>query len=248
MTGDAAALLTKTQRRRIREDFAELDESKTRRDQQRIRERIETGVRDFSILVNYPDEQLQMAVENCSDEELADALAGGHLVLERIREGRQIGRDDVIKRLRDRARSEAGTTRDVATLNRLEFETMVEQRHRLVSELQARLGPSKWGRRANRLLRFAGCVFLPVFVFWILDKTTGLTLLRDYPVVWVPLVWLGVPLIASAIAIKLLQTLKYDILPVCRQLSIDPVGVLSRIYNQLTINLGSTLRRLWDEL
>src|SRR5699024_4629868 len=55
MAGNSASLLTKTQRNRIRNDFADLDEAKKHRDQQRIRERVRSGLLDFELLSEYPD-------------------------------------------------------------------------------------------------------------------------------------------------------------------------------------------------
>jgi hypothetical protein len=50
MTGRPASLLTKTQRRRIRDEFEELNEQQRRRDQRQIRERIRAGAFDFEPL------------------------------------------------------------------------------------------------------------------------------------------------------------------------------------------------------
>ena len=68
MSRKSASLLTKTQRRRIREDFAGLEEAKVRRDQQRIRERLESGILDFELLADYPDRQFELAFDEWPTE------------------------------------------------------------------------------------------------------------------------------------------------------------------------------------
>src|SRR5699024_1176411 len=68
MASKSASLLTKTQRRRLRSDFEELDEDAKRRDQQLIRERVQAGIHDFRLLTDYPDRQLELAFEDDSDE------------------------------------------------------------------------------------------------------------------------------------------------------------------------------------
>jgi hypothetical protein len=225
-----------------------LDDKKTRRDQQRIRKRIAAGTEDFSLLVNYPDNQLQMAFDDYSDGELLDALADGQLVLERIRENRDLDRERVVRRTRERILNEAENTDEVATLDRLRFETPSEQRHRLKGELQEQLGPSLWGRRANRLLRFAAGVLLPVFLMWLLDQTIGTTLLGDYQMFWVGLVYAGVPAVSGALTIKLAQMMKYDIIPAIHTLADDPETALSMLYDRFVSNPGQTLRQSWDNL
>ena len=248
MSSDSAALLTKTQRRRIRNRFVELDSEKTRRDQQRIRQRIAAGTEDFSLLVNYPDEQFRMAFDDYSDEELLDALADSNLVLERIRETRDIDQEHVIRRTRDRALNDVEETADVATLGRLDFETASERRRRLVEELQSQLGPSPWGHRANRLLRLAGCALLPVFFMGISDKILGTALLDTYNALFGSLMIIGSVTVSAALAIKLAQMLKYDIIPATYTLATEPETVVSTLYDWFVANPGRTLRRTWDNL
>ena len=248
MSSDSPSLLTKTQRRRIRDQFADLDEAKTRRDQQRIRERIAAGAGDFGLLVGYPDDQLEQAFSDYDDEELLDALADGRLVLERIRERRGLDRERVVERARERARDEATASPDAPTLGRLDFETAAEQRRRLATELRDRLGPSLWGRRANRLLRFAAAVFLPVFLMWFFDQLLGTALLDAYTPVWGGLTLVGVPVVAAALAIKLAQVVKYDVVPLVRALVTDPDTVRASLYQRVVVNPRRTLRRSWDDL
>ena len=248
MSSDSAALLTKTQRQRVRNRFVELDSEKTRRDQQRIRQRIAAGTEDFSLLVNYPDEQFRMAFDDYSDEELLDALADSNLVLERIREIRGIDRERVVRRTRERTLNNVEETADVATLGRLDFETASERRRRLIEELRNQLGPNPWGRRANRLLRFAGCALLPVFLMGISDKILGTTLLDTYNDLFGLLLIVGSVTVSGVLAIKLAQMLKYDIIPAIHTLANEPETVASTLYDWFVANPGRTLRRSWDKL
>lgn len=248
MSSDSAALLTKTQRQRIQNRFAELDRDKTRRDQQRIRQRIAAGTEDFSLLVNYPDEQFRMAFDDYSDEELLDALADSNLVLERIRENRGIDREHVVRRTRERALNDVEETADVATLDRLDFETASERRRRLIEELQSQLGPNLWGHRANRLLRFAGCALLPVFLMGISDKILGTSLLDTYNDLFGLLLVAGLITISVVLAIKLLQMVKYDIIPAIHTLADEPETVFATLYDWFVANPGRTLHRSWDKL
>ncbi|MFB6242755.1 MAG: hypothetical protein ABEH80_01535, partial [Halobaculum sp.] len=103
MKRKSASLLTKTQRQRVREGFEELAEAKRRRDQQRVRDRLQSGVADFRLLDDYPDEQLEIAFDDADEAELVEALAATYLTVERVREIEGIERERVIRAARDRA-------------------------------------------------------------------------------------------------------------------------------------------------
>lgn len=81
-----ASFLTKKQRSRIRDGFADLDEGKRRRDRKRIRDRVRAGVFDFRRLAAYPDRQLELAFDDVPDDDLAAALGDATLFVERVRE------------------------------------------------------------------------------------------------------------------------------------------------------------------
>ncbi|RRJ27634.1 hypothetical protein [Halocatena pleomorpha] len=97
MVGKSASLLTKTQRQRIRNEFGDLDEEKTHRDQQRIRKRVRSGLFDFQFLADYPDRQFALLLDDVSKAELRAALADTTIVVERLREQSDIDRADVIQ-------------------------------------------------------------------------------------------------------------------------------------------------------
>lgn len=254
MSPDPAALLTKTQRRRIRERFADQAAGKRRRDQQRIRDRLAAGVEDFGLLVDYPDDQLRLAFDGADETELVETLADAHVVLERVREAHDVDRDRVVARADERADAAAGAD-DVETLSRLRFETDDDRRERLASDLRARVGPTAWDRRAKLLLRFAALMLLPACLIWAVDTVAGTTLLTDYPEAWVPLLFLGGPAVAGAIAIEFAQTTKYDLLPAARALVTDPEAAvaatrarMARTQSRYRSTAAQALRRSWEKL
>lgn len=155
MAEKSASLLTKTQRRRLRNEFADLDEDATRRDQQLIRERIRAGLFDFRLLADYPDSQYELAFKDVSDEELRAALADTYLAAERIRDLHRYDRDQLIAEARARAESVSGATHDVSSLARLDLHTEAEV-HRQAEE---RLGTSRWETRGTGLIKLAPVVF-----------------------------------------------------------------------------------------
>lgn len=103
MKRKSASLLTKTQRRRVREGFADVDDAKRRRDQQRIRDRVQSGVADFRLLDDYPDDQLAGALEDADEAEVVESLAAAHLTLERVRTLQGVDRERVVRTARERA-------------------------------------------------------------------------------------------------------------------------------------------------
>lgn len=244
---EPAALLTKSQRRRIRERFADLDGDRTRRERQRIRERLAAGVDDFGYLVDYPDEQFRLAFADHDDAAVVRALAEGEIVLERLRETREIDRDRVCRRAAARHDEIADRDNPPATVSALEFETEADRRQRIEQEVQERSAPGVWDRRATVLLRFAAAMFLPVFLFWIVDEGFGIPVM-DATHLWAVFMFLGTPAIAGALTIELAQTLKHDVLPACRALSEDPraatVGTVRRVGGRA----ARRIRRSWDRL
>lgn len=103
MKRKSASLLTKTQRRRVREGFADVDDAKRRRDQQRIRDRVQSGLADFRLLDDYPDDQLAGALEDADEADLVESLAAAHLTLERARTLQGVDRERVVRTARERA-------------------------------------------------------------------------------------------------------------------------------------------------
>ncbi len=166
MSGKSASLLTKTQRRRLRSDFEELDEDAKRRDQQLIRERVQTGMHDFRLLTDYPDRQLKLAFEDDADEELRAALADTYLIVERICDLHRYDRDQVLQEARGRAEDVAADTADVDSLSRLDLRTTAEIRQ----QAEDRFRVSRWEKRMIGLVKLAGAgllsaLFLSIYSF-----------------------------------------------------------------------------------
>ncbi|KZN22473.1 hypothetical protein A4G99_19900 [Haladaptatus sp. R4] len=180
MTRKSASLLTKTQRRRIRNQFADLDEEKRRRDQRRVRERIESGVLDFQLLADYPDEQLSMAVDSTDDEELQDALADAYLTVERLRELRGIDREELISTARTCSEEVTadGTHTDVESLHRLDLRTETETERETAAEVSDRLQMDRWVKRANAAMGIGGVAIGISTLFWLSDQLLGTKLWR----------------------------------------------------------------------
>lgn len=128
MAGKSASLLTKTQRSRIRDDFGDLDETKKHRDQQRIRERVRSGLLDFQFLADYPDRQFALMLDEVPDDELRAALADTTIVIERLREQSEIEREELIEEVRVRRERYSTPTEDTRTLEGIDLRTATEIR------------------------------------------------------------------------------------------------------------------------
>lgn len=244
---DPAALLTKAQRRHVRERFDDLDGDRTRRERQRVRERVVAGVDDFGHLVDYPDEELRLAFDGLDDEELVRSVADGRIVLERIRETRGLDRDRVCRRAVARRDGIADDGDPPATLETLAFETEADRRRRAEREARKRLGPGVWDRRATGLLRFAAAMFLPLFLIWLVDEGMGVPVMDATPI-WVVFALLGTPAVAGALTIELAQTVKYDLLPACRAIADDPRDAIVGTARRTGSRVARRLRRSWDRL
>jgi hypothetical protein len=242
MASESAALLTKTQRRRIRDRFSELDGAQTRRDRQRIRERVAAGVGDLDLLAGYPDEQLELAFDDRPDEDLVDDLAAGHLVLERVREIRGLDRGRIVRRAGKRARSETASPDgdDLASLEGLPVETSDERRERD--------RPSAWERRATRLRRVALGVLVPATLLWGIDRLpwTGATPILDP--LWVVLFGVVASLAAAVVAIRCVRLLKYALVSPVRTVAADPEAAIKELYERVVLDPIRLARRSWDEL
>lgn len=110
------------------------------------------------------------------------------------------------------------------------------------------LGPNLLTRRADRLLRLATWLFLPVFLMWPFDQTAGTTLLSEYTTVWWVLTVIVIPFIVGALTIKLLQMLKYDVIPAGYTAFTEPQEMLSVVYDRIIARPGRTIRRSWERL
>lgn len=225
MADKPASLLTGTQRRRVRDDFADVDGAKRRRDQQKIRSRVAAGASDFRLLADYPDRQLELAFEDVSDEELTRTLADARLTLERVRTLNGIEREAVVEAANERKRE---LSRDsTESLREVDLRTEGERRREAEAAVAERIRPGRWKRLADALLRFALLLLVPASVLAVVAPDVA-----DGPVGGVPGVVGGTALFV-ALGIVGVRTVKYDVAPAVRRLTSDPRGVLSDAWNRL---------------
>lgn len=249
MTGKSASLLTKTQRNRIRNDFADLDEAKKHRDQQRIRERVKSGVFDFQLLFDYPDRQFALMVDEIPDDELRAALADTTIVLERLREQSDLDREAVIEEARARTEGRTDPTEDTGTLDRIDLRTTAEIRRQAEDELAERFEPGRWDKRANGLLKLGASTFVLTVIGNLLYSAVSDRLLRSllHSVLSVVVLLLSV----SAIGWTLINTarlLKYDVFPFVTELADNPRAAVRAVMATLFENPRETVRESWKEL
>jgi hypothetical protein len=228
MSDKPAALLTKTQRDRVDNDFQSVDGAKRRRDQQRIRRRVAAGVDDFAHLVEYPDEQLEAAFESSDDEHLVRALADMRVVSERIRLLHGVEHDEVLRRARTRAQTAECRDRSVSELA---FRTEDEIRRAVTAELEAEYEPDDWKRRSELALKAGALLALPG-VSLIPIPYGAIPLGIDGALTFVALFFAG-PLLAFGLGILLLRSIRDDIVPGMRAFGTDPVGTIRRLWNRV---------------
>lgn len=248
MAGKSASLLTQTQRNRIQDDFEELTEEKQRRDQQRIRERIRSGLADFHLLVDHPDRQFALAFDDTSEDELRAALADTTIVVERLRELHDIDRAELIDEVRAHTEELSGTT-TAGTVEQVDLRTASEIRRQAEADIEERLGTSCWDKRANRLAKLAASLFIPAALIGAYDAYVAelLTTSLFGPLFSLLLAFLFVTLTAWVL-ITAAQTLKYDIIPALVKLVKNPEAVVREAFAKLVRNPRETLRESWDEL
>ncbi|WP_436911052.1 hypothetical protein [Halosimplex marinum] len=250
MGGRSASLLTKKQRSRIREGFDGMGEDKVRRDQQRVRERVRAGLLDFELLADYPDRQLELAVDDLSDEELRRALADAQLVAERVRLLRGYDRDDLVVRTRERAADLATEVDDAATLRRLELRTADEVRRETEREVRERLSADPWDERADGALKLAASALVVLSGFWAAEWLTPWPLLSDGGVEAVLFILVAAVMflaVGAAALVKFAQALKHDVVPAVRTLRRDPSTAVRGAVSWVR-RPGQTVRRVWEEL
>lgn len=233
MSGKSASLLTKTQRRRIENGFDELTEEKKRRDQQRIRERLRSGVRDFRLLADYPDGQLEMAFEDEPDDDLRAALADATVVLERVRELRGYDRNDVLGRARDRAREVASSASDARSLDRVDLRTPAEIRRQTEAAVEEQYGSSPWEARARWLFALGGTALALPFLMVVADEFAGTDLVRSFNNVAGLLVLVGIGCLAGWLLVTAAHVLKHDVVPAMVAFLADPGGAVREAWKDL---------------
>ncbi len=242
----SASLLTQTQRNRIRDEFDELDVTKKRRDQQRIRERVGSGLFDFRLLVDYPDRQFELTFDDVPEDELLTALADTQLVVDRLRELHGYERAELIESARRRT-DDVADMRGTESLQRIDLRTAAEIRRQAEADVEERHEGSRWDRRASRLAKLGMSAFIPVFLVVSLGAAPfgvpgGLRLLPTFFLALFAVSFLGWVLITGA------KVLKYDILPAFEKLLRHPGEVAREAFDKLIRNPGRTIREAWDEL
>lgn len=249
MAGKSASLLTQTQRSRIQSDFDDLTEDETRRDQQRIRDRLQAGILDFHLLADYPDRQFVLAFDGVPEDDLRTALVDSYLVIERLRELHGYDRTALIEGARLRATEASDTTAGDTSLDRIDLQTTAEVRRQTEATVEERFEEGRWDTRARRLGKLGVGAFIPVALLVSYQlfggKLPELPLLNTLYSTFFLLVgvsFLGWLLIMAAKAVK------HDILPIFRKLVRHPDEVGRAVFEKLIKNPGQTIRESWNEL
>lgn len=249
MAGKSASLLTKTQRQRIQDDFSDLAEEKKHRDQQRIRKRVRSGLRDFQLLADYPDRQFRLMFDDVSDEELRAALADTTIVVERLREQSEIEHEELIEQARTRIERCSTPAEDTRTLEQIDLRTAAEIRRQTENELAEQFGPGRWDKRANGLMKLGVSAFslyvLAILVNRPIDSGMVESILRTVASIVLVLLFVSA---VGWILINTAQSLKYSILPFLIELSDDPKAAMQGAFTKLVKNPQETMRESWDEL
>lgn len=249
MAGKSASLLTKTQRTRIRDDFGDLDEEKTHRDQQRVRERVKSGILDFQLLADYPDRQLALMFDDVPEEELRAALADTTILIERLCEQSEIDRAELIEEGRAHIEKYSDPTDDTRTLEQIDLRTPTEIRRQTEDELAEQFGPGRWDKRANGLMKLGVSSFILIalrnLLYFPINNRSIHIMLNMF------ISGVMILLFVSAmgwIFINVAQSLKYSILPFLVELSDDPKAAMHGVFTKLVKNPRETMRESWEEL
>ncbi|QIB72804.1 ABC transporter permease [Halogeometricum borinquense] len=223
MPDSVSSLLTRTQRERVRSEFDNVAPAKQRRDERKIRTRIEAGIDDFDLLVTYPDRQFELAFEDRPKSELRERLADAQLTIERIRTLHDIDRDAVVEAAQERQRSVNPDA--AATLDEVRLRTHDGWRRRFESEFAAEYRPTWWKRLSDALLKLGVLFLLIVSLLAVVapDFTNG-------PGSIVGIV--GAVLLFGGLGIVAVRAIKYDLLPALRRLRADPSGALRAVWDQ----------------
>lgn len=223
-----ASLLTKTQRQRLAERFEDVDGAKRRRDERQIRERVAAGLADFEHLVDYPDDQLELALDDVDDEALRRRLAELAVVADRIRSTRDVELDDVLETATALAEESEATDPD-------ELALAARTSAPAAGEGAATAGAaSPWLLRAETALQLA-LVLLAVTVLVQLAVPGALYGPQRglLPVFAVFTLSFGVLSLLAGLGVVALRGLKHDVVPVAATLAEDPVGAARTVWQRL---------------
>ncbi|MFH5797255.1 hypothetical protein [Haladaptatus sp. CMAA 1911] len=249
MAGKSASLLTKTQRNRIQNDFSELDEEKKHRDQQRIRNRVRSGILDFQLLADYPDRQFALMFDDVPDDELQAALADTTIVIERLRELSGIEREELVEEVRAHVGGGSDVTEDTRTFEQIDLQTVAEIRRQAEDDLADQFGAGRWDKRANGLMKLGVSAFIPIVLMMLIPYTTQISL--SHPVLTISFTALAFLLFGSAVGWLLIttaQSLKYNIFPFLVELAKNPETAMRGAFTKVVKNPRETVRESWKEL
>lgn len=250
MSERSASILTKKQRRRIRNGFADLSGQQQRRDRQRVRTRVRAGVLDFETLCDYPDRQLELAFDDVPEEELTAALADATVFLRRVGALEDVDRSAVASQARSRVEDIAEREDSPQSLEAVDLRTPAEIRSATRESMRDELSANPWDRRANGLLKAAGSASIPLLVVLVADGILSQNLLATSTAL-VTFVFLLATVAAVSTAgvfsIKAAQALKHDVVPRVEQFAEDPTDAPRRVVRWLHRPV-ERVRRVWDDL
>ncbi|WP_018259258.1 hypothetical protein [Halomicrobium katesii] len=219
-----AALLTKAQRERIASDFRELSDAKRRRDQRQIRERVAAGLDDFGFLVDYPDEQFELAFDQYDDETVERMLGELSLVTERLRLLHDIDRETVVGRARGRVVDIETNERTLAALD-------VDEAVGSGDGTAKASDRDRLRRRSTQSLKLGIAVGIPGALFAAIPPGT-VPAAVDGPVVLLSFLFAGATL-GIGLAGVALHGLKHDLLPALGRFRESPREALRAAWERL---------------
>lgn len=248
MTDRSAAVLTKSQRARIREDFAGRGDAEARRDRQRIRKRVAASVRDAELLVDYPDHEFELAFEDLEGDELQDALVDAAVTVERVRALHEIDRDAFVEAVAERTRELAVTdASDLDSVRDVDVRPPSAIRTETAERVRADLGPDRWDRLANKAFRLGSVALAALLSIGLVDSPTATNLLLEFNFVVVPTFLVMCASYGAVLGIRGLRALKHDVVPAFQRLVEEP-GVVASDVSSVLRRPGRSLRRLWRSL
>lgn len=223
MSESGPSLLTQTQRERIRSEFADVEAAKRRRDQQKIRTRIDAGLDDFELLAEYPTEQLEMAVAERSKANLQARLADAYLTLERIREVHGIDRDAMIETAQEHKQSIPDDT--MSMLGEQTFRTSQDWHQHTEAAIADQYRPSRWKRLSDAFLKLGFALILAVSLLAVVvpNFTQG-----PGSIIGIA----GAVFLFCGLSILSVRGVKDDLFPIIRKFRTDPSATLQTIWNR----------------
>lgn len=219
VTDRPSSLLTPTQRDRLGRGFDDVDTAKRRRDQQRIRQRLDASIEDYELLAGLPDRQFELTFNDRQEDDIRRGLADAYRTLERIRTVHELDRDKILQLARER-------DRDRADDSALTLRTRADWRREFEDEIASQLQPTRWKRLSDVLLKIglALLVFVSFLAVIAPDFTNGLGSIPGI---------VGASVLVVGLLIVGLRSVKYDIVPMVRALYEDPRGYLRSAWDQM---------------